>query len=34
MKVEDIGEMIFAANSLSPQSVVEELIIRPQLGDI
>jgi short-subunit dehydrogenase len=34
MKVEDIAEMIFATNSLSPQSVVEEIIIRPQLGDI
>jgi short-subunit dehydrogenase len=34
MKVEDIAEMIFAANALSLQSVVEEIIIRPQLGDI
>jgi short-subunit dehydrogenase len=34
MKVEDIAETIFAAYSLSKQSVVEEIIIRPQLGDI
>lgn len=34
MKAEDIAEIIFGAYSLSPQSVMEELIIRPQLGDI
>jgi short-subunit dehydrogenase len=34
MKIEDIAEVIYAANSLSPQSVVEEILIRPQLGDI
>ena len=34
MKPEDVAESIFGAYSLSPQSVVEELIIRPQLGDI
>jgi short-subunit dehydrogenase len=34
MKVEDIAETIYVANSLSPQSVVEEILIRPQLGDI
>jgi short-subunit dehydrogenase len=34
MKVEDIAEAIFSAHSLSPNSVVEEIIIRPQLGDL
>jgi short-subunit dehydrogenase len=34
MKIEDIAETIFSAYSLSQRSVVEEIIIRPQLGDI
>lgn len=34
MKPEDVADAVFSANSLSVQSVVEELIIRPQLGDI
>ncbi len=34
MKPEDIAETIYAAWSLSTRSVVEEIIIRPQLGDI
>ncbi|MFM8738811.1 MAG: SDR family oxidoreductase [Cytophagales bacterium] len=34
MKVEDVAETIFAAYSLSKRSVVEEILIRPQLGDI
>lgn len=34
MKVEDVAETIYAAYSLSGRSVVEEVIIRPQLGDI
>src|SRR5687767_6041283 len=34
MKIEDIAETIFSAYSLSGRSVVEEIIIRPQLGDI
>lgn len=34
MKVEDIAEMIFVAHTISKHSVVEELLIRPQLGDI
>lgn len=34
MKVEDVAEMIYAAWSLSARSVVEEILIRPQLGDI
>jgi short-subunit dehydrogenase len=34
MKVEDVAETIYSAWSLSGRSVVEEIIIRPQLGDI
>jgi short-subunit dehydrogenase len=34
MKIEDIAETIFSAYSLSKRSVVEEIVIRPQLGDI
>ena len=34
MKVEDVAESVYAAYNLSPQSVVEEIVIRPQLGDI
>jgi short-subunit dehydrogenase len=32
--VEDIAHAVYATYALSPQSVVEELIIRPQEGDI
>lgn len=34
MKIEDVSETIYSAYSLSSRSVVEEIIIRPQLGDI
>jgi hypothetical protein len=34
MSASDVAEMVFAANSLSPRSVVEEILMRPQLGDI
>lgn len=34
MKAEDVAESVWAAYNLSPQSVVEEIVIRPQLGDI
>jgi short-subunit dehydrogenase len=34
IKPEDVADTIFAANSLSARSVVEEIIIRPQLGDL
>jgi len=34
MKVSDVAKMIFAAASLSPQAVVEDIILRPQLGDL
>jgi short-subunit dehydrogenase len=34
MKIEDVADTIYSAYSLSRRSVVEEIIIRPQLGDI
>lgn len=34
MKAEDVAESVWSAYNLSPQSVVEEIVIRPQLGDI
>ncbi len=34
MKAEDVAEMIFSASRLSPQAAVEEILLRPQLGDI
>ena len=34
IRADDVAEAIFGAFSLSPQAVVEELLIRPQLGDI
>ncbi|HEX8041087.1 MAG TPA: SDR family oxidoreductase, partial [Chryseosolibacter sp.] len=34
MKPEDVADTVFAAHALSAGSVVEEIIIRPQLGDI
>lgn len=34
MKPEDVAEMIYASYSLSGRSVVEEMIIRPMLGDL
>ncbi|HEY0656141.1 MAG TPA: SDR family oxidoreductase [Chryseosolibacter sp.] len=34
MTIEDVADTIYSANALSPRSVVEEIIIRPQLGDI
>ncbi|MDW8296136.1 MAG: SDR family oxidoreductase [Raineya sp.] len=34
MKPEDVAEALWACYQLSPQSVVEEVLIRPQLGDI
>ena len=30
----DIAKMIYAASQLSPQACVEEILIRPQLGDL
>ena len=34
MEADDIAAMILAATKLSPQAVVEDIIIRPQLGDL
>jgi len=34
MESEDIAKMIFAAAHLSPQAVVEDIVMRPQLGDM
>jgi len=34
MEAEDIAKMIYTASQLSPQACVEEILMRPQLGDI
>ena len=34
MKAEDVAEAIWGCYNLSPRTVVEEIILRPQLGDI
>lgn len=34
MEASDISEMIFSAIKLSAQAVVEEIVVRPQLGDL
>jgi short-subunit dehydrogenase len=34
MQPEDIATMVYAASLLSPQACVEEILFRPQLGDI
>ncbi len=34
MEANDIAKMIFAAAQLSPQACVEDIVIRPQLGDL
>jgi NADP-dependent 3-hydroxy acid dehydrogenase YdfG len=34
MKAEDVAGMVFAASQLSPQATVEEILLRPQLGDL
>ncbi len=34
MEADDIAAMIIAATKLSPQAVVEDIVIRPQLGDL
>jgi len=34
MRADDVAESVWSAYNLSPQSVVEEIVIRPQLGDI
>lgn len=34
MKSEDVAEAVYAAYQMSPSSVMEEVVIRPQLGDL
>ena len=34
MEAQDIAKMIFAATQLSPQAVVEDIVMRPLLGDL
>lgn len=34
MEAHDIAEMIYAAGNLSPMAVVEDIVMRPQLGDL
>jgi len=34
MHVNDVAEMVYAASLLSPQACVEEIVMRPQLGDL
>jgi short-subunit dehydrogenase len=34
MKPEDVADAVYAAYALSGRSVIEEMVIRPQLGDI
>jgi short-subunit dehydrogenase len=34
MVANDIATMVYAASQLSPQAVVEDIILRPQLGDL
>ena len=34
METGDIADMIYASSKLSPQATVEDIVIRPQLGDL
>jgi hypothetical protein len=34
MEAEDIATMVLSASKLSKQAVVEEILLRPQLGDL
>lgn len=34
MKAEDVAKMIYATSQLSPQAVVEDIVLRPLLGDL
>ena len=34
MEAHDVAKMVFAASQLSSQAVVEDIILRPQLGDL
>ena len=34
MTPSDVARMVYAAATLSPQATVEDIILRPQLGDL
>lgn len=34
MEVNDVASMVYAASLLSPQACVEDIVLRPQLGDL
>ena len=34
MEASDIAELVYSATHLSPQACVEEIVVRPQLGDL
>jgi len=34
MEADDVAKMVYAVSQLSPQACVEEIIMRPQLGDL
>ena len=34
MEANDVAKMVFAASQLSPQAVMEDIILRPQFGDL
>ncbi len=34
MEADDVARMIYAASKLSPMAVVEDIVMRPQLGDL
>jgi short-subunit dehydrogenase len=34
MQADDIAQLVYTASQLSPQATVEEIVIRPQLGDV
>ncbi len=34
MEADDVAKMVYAASLLSPQACVEEIVMRPQLGDL
>jgi hypothetical protein len=34
MEADDIAKLVYAFSQLSPQACVEDIVIRPQLGDL
>ncbi|MEO7310095.1 MAG: SDR family oxidoreductase [Chitinophagaceae bacterium] len=34
MEANDVAQMVYTASQLSPQAVVEDIVLRPQLGDL